>query len=301
MSQLATTQSSAIGRPGWTQSDVETLKRTVARGCTDAQFSLFCQVIGRTQLDPFTKQIYAIVRGGDMTIQTGIDGYRLQAQRTGQYAGQIGPQWCGKDGQWVDVWTDDTLPVAARVGVVRSNFADPVWGVALMREYGANGPKWKSMPVHMLAKCAEALALRKAFPAELSGIYTDDEMDQADGRGTLPDRPQRKTFREKVGGPKPVSNVAEVVEQAPPVPVADEPGPSGDEPQTVIVIPDIDWANFPVFTQACETRAQELGMSPSAFEALKAECLAKTGKESWMQVAPAARKRFYEVIGERCK
>ena len=157
------------------------IHETVAKGTTDAQFRLFLEVCRYHGLNPFARQIYAVVRSGQMTIQTSIDGYRLLAERSGKYAGQSGPQWCGDDGVWLDVWLKDTPPAAARIGVLRKDFSQPTWGVAKYKSYvQATSPLWSKMPDVMLAKCAESLALRKAFPAEMSGIYTKEEMDQAD-------------------------------------------------------------------------------------------------------------------------
>lgn len=165
----------------FTPNQLDLLKATIAKGTTDDQFRLFIEVAQRTGLNPFAKQIYAVVRQGQMTIQTGVDGYRLIAQRTGEYAGQRGPEWCGPDGVWHDVWLGEGAPSAARVGVLRRGFQEPVWGVALTKSYQqASSPLWKTMPEVMIAKCAEVLALRKAFPQELSGLYADEEMHQAD-------------------------------------------------------------------------------------------------------------------------
>lgn len=174
-----------------------------------AGFLHLCQ---RTQLDPFTKQIYLVGRYDSRkgrkvyNSQTSIDGYRIIAQRSAQYAGQTVTEWCGPDGVWVDVWLPEVPPSAARVGVYRKGFEAPVYAVAKWTSYvqtDKNGnPKnlWKSMPEHMLAKCAEALALRKAFPQDLSGLYTTEEMGQSDGVEILEDeapKPKRKTAQRK--------------------------------------------------------------------------------------------------------
>lgn len=179
----------------FTQDQLTLLKNTIAKGTTDDQFRLFTEVAQRTGLNPFAKQIYAVVRQGQMTVQTGVDGYRLIAQRTGQYAGQRGPEWCGPDGEWRDVWLEDTPPKAARVGVLRHGFLEPVWGVALTKSYQqSQSPLWKTMPEVMIAKCAEVLALRKAFPQELSGMYADVEMEQADSEPMrIVAQPKRKS------------------------------------------------------------------------------------------------------------
>lgn len=168
----------------FTAEDIKIIRSTIVPGLNDNQLKLFLSVVQRTQLDPFARQIYAFASGDRLNIQTSIDGFRLIAQRSGEYRGQTEPQWCGADGIWKNVWTEKEQPVAARVGVYREGFAQPVYAVANYSFYAQeskNGRKniWDKGGYFMLAKCAEALALRKAFPQELSGIYTDDEMHQA--------------------------------------------------------------------------------------------------------------------------
>lgn len=176
-----------INQAPFTDDELEIIRSTVASKTSPNQFKLFIQVCKYSGLNPFAKQIYAVVRGSDMTIQTGIDGYRILAERSGKYAGQIGPEWCGEDGEWKDVWLSDKPPVASRIGVLRRDFEKPIWGVARYKSYEQSAsPLWRKMPEVMLAKCAESLALRKAFPAEMSGIYTTEEMAQADGPEVSP-------------------------------------------------------------------------------------------------------------------
>jgi phage recombination protein Bet len=144
------------------------------------EYNLFLIQIERTRLDPFARQIYLILRGGKYMIQASIDGLRLIAERTGQYQGQVGPWWCGPDGEWKDVWLPKTPPSAAKVGVWRKDFKEPLFRVARWDSYAQlNSPTWKGMPDVMIAKCSESLALRSGFPQEMSGIYSEEEMDQA--------------------------------------------------------------------------------------------------------------------------
>lgn len=164
----------------WTDTQLSALKTLGLSNASKGDLSFFFHQAQRTGLDPFARQIYMIERGGRFGIQTSIDGFRIIAQRSGNYAGQDGPYWCGEDGQWVDVWLKPTPPLAAKVGVFHQDFQEPLYAVAKWESYAQSSPIWKKMPELMLAKCAESLALRKAFPNDLSGIYTDEEMSQTE-------------------------------------------------------------------------------------------------------------------------
>jgi len=198
--------------PDWTSAQVSLIQSQIAPGCSLEELQLFGQVCRRTGLDPFSRQIYAVSRGtGDrrkMTIQVSIDGFRLQAERSKHYGGSE-TFWCGDDGVWRDVWLSKESPAAAKTVVYKRGCEHPFSAVALWTEYkqevpewGANRQKtgrmvladmWRKMPATMLAKCSEALALRKAFPAELAGLYSSEEMMQADsteGQHPTPTVPQ---------------------------------------------------------------------------------------------------------------
>lgn len=152
----------------------------------------FLHLCAKTGLDPLARQIYCVGRLGrgevQWSIQTGIDGFRVIAERHGQYAGQGPAEWMTRDGVWTDVWVKEIHgdhPVAARATIYRHDFDHPLTAVAAWESYaqtkrdGGLTSMWEKMGSLMLAKCAEALALRKAFPHDLSGLYTADEMSQA--------------------------------------------------------------------------------------------------------------------------
>jgi phage recombination protein Bet len=176
----------------WTEERVDLLKRTICKGATNDELQLFLAICKRTQLDPFTKQIYAVKRWDSkekrevMQSQTSVDGLRLIAERTGKYDGQDGPYWCGSDGKWVDVWLSDQPPAAAKVTVFKTGSSRGFTGTVTWREFaqhtkdGKLTSMWAGKSSVMLAKCAESVALRKGFPNEMSGLYTKEEMPAAD-------------------------------------------------------------------------------------------------------------------------
>lgn len=171
----------------------------------DTDLLYFLYVAKRAGLDPLVKQIYAIYRWDyqtgkeKMSIQVGVDGMRVVAQRTGQYAGSNDP-----------VFQEDLatgLPKMATVtvkkninGVITDTVASARWSeYAQMDKNGLPLLKWKTMPYLMLGKCAESLALRKAFPNELSGLYTPEEMDRSNNvLADLPPVVKEVVGREKV-------------------------------------------------------------------------------------------------------
>jgi phage recombination protein Bet len=199
--QLATTNAQQLARiataTGYESSKVALIKDTIARGASDDELMLFLHLAQRSGLDPFSRQIYLIERQSNVNgqwittrqPQTGIDGLRLIADRTDRYAPGHEPSFTyDADGRletatsYVKKW-------------VRGEWHE-VAATAHYREYvqtkkdGNPTKMWTEKPHIMLAKCAEALALRRAFPAEMSGLYTSDEIPAGDTLTALPPAPR---------------------------------------------------------------------------------------------------------------
>lgn len=228
--------------PGFTSSQIELIRRTVAKDTNNAEFDLFITVARRTGLDPFRKQIAAVVFNKakadkrSMSIITQIDGLRAIAARSGRYRpdedepvyeidpdekGPLNPKGIVK--ATVTIWIADAM---------RQGGWKPVKGVARWEEFAPlkdeweddpqtgkgrrtgrqtldTGGNWGRMPFLMIAKCAEAQALRKAFPEDTSGLYEAAEMDRARMLDTLEElspsqiveQSQAESRQAQLGGP----------------------------------------------------------------------------------------------------
>jgi phage recombination protein Bet len=186
---------------GYNDNQLTIIKDQIAKGASDGELLYFLEVCRMTGLSPIQRQIYAVMRFQNekqpdgkwknvqrMTIQTGIDGYRTLAARTKDYAGSddaiFGPEEAGHPKTaTVTVWRFVRGQRCAFTATARwSEYVQEKDEYEDNQKTGRKVPAamWAKMPYLMLAKCAEALALRKAFPAELSGIYTTEEMMQAD-------------------------------------------------------------------------------------------------------------------------
>lgn len=285
-SQLVARASSDIT---WTDEQKALIKSTIAPGCSTDELRLFAYHCQRTGLDPFSRQIYAIKRGGRMTVQAGIDGLRAIAERTGQLDGSQ-KFWCGPDGDWREVWLLDKPPAAAKCIIYRKGCRHPFVGVALFRDYNGGQGLWGKMPSVMLGKVAEAQALRAGFPADLSGLYASEEMDQAEGPRHL----------EPVVLPTKVSVTAPVAPATPtPVPT---PAPEPAAPASAVgapVAPAVSTPEpVPVAVAAAVVSPQPEPASPAAIsagvsasdklEALVRQRLTATGRRALLKA--------YEVV-----
>lgn len=196
--------------------NLDLIRRTVAADTNDAEFDLFIHAARHVNLDPLRRQIYAFVFSKNdakkrrMTIITGIDGFRTIAARTGNYA---------PDDEEPTYEVDPALkgplnPAGLIKATVRVRmFAHGSWhkvtASAYWEEYAplkdewrenpetGRGEKtgkqtldtsgnWGKMPRLMLAKVAEALALRKAWPDDFSNVYAQEEIDRAAAVDMLP-------------------------------------------------------------------------------------------------------------------
>ena len=157
-----------------TEQEITLIKNTACKGGTDEQLAHLIYMAKSTSLDPLKGQIRSIPRGAQRSVQIGIDGFRLIAERTGRYAP-------GKEATYE---YDEDGALTRATAYIKKMTADGTWheitGSVSWVEYGAvyskQSPIWKEKPEIMLSKCAEMRALRRAFPDQLSGMYGDDEM-----------------------------------------------------------------------------------------------------------------------------
>jgi phage recombination protein Bet len=187
-----------------------------------AVFLMECQERG---LNPWNREAYLMFYAGKYIRHIGIDGFRKRGESTGQYRGRLGPFWCDTDGKWLEFWPHrDRPPVAAKVGLIRSTFDEPVWAVAMYDEYVATKPVWRDgrktgeveitaqwkpavqggKPSVMLAKVAEAQAWRVTFPERFGGFYAPEEFDKdrAEQQSANPAAEKRKAaFAAAQAGP----------------------------------------------------------------------------------------------------
>lgn len=264
-------------RPSWTREEVELIKQTVAKDATDGELKLFLHTAQKSGLDPFSRQIFFVkrkVKSGygykDVaSIQTGIDGYRAIAERTGELAGIDDPVY----------EEEKDKPKKATVTVYRmvdkgAGMKEKVGFTASARwsEYApasdSSWSMWTKMPFLMLGKCAEALALRKAFPHDLSGIYTAEEMAQADRTNPVP----------SVGGNLSPRNNERVIQME---------EPESQDTQPTDNIKDVDYSEPPFPDRKKEvaspnkakifTLLKELGVDTSTKESCEKAVLELTG------------------------
>jgi phage recombination protein Bet len=264
--EIVAAPSSGIA-PEW-ERKIDLIKRTVAKGATDDELQLFFHQAKKTGLDPLARQIYCVKRGSGMAIQTGIDGFRLIADRTGKYAGNDDYEFAeGKE-----------FPIAAkaRIWKIVDGERYPFEATARWSQYypgDSLGFMWKKMPHVMLGKCAEALALRKAFPAELSGVYTAEEMSQAGpeiGEHEPPPPPARKTHSKPPAPEAVMCNQCRQVNRHAP----DCPSLKPDAPK--VEVPPSPQANrLEVMVSAVEKRATKTG---NVFYAVSA---VDKGRKTW--------------------
>lgn len=177
----------------WGAERLQVLKEQIAPGASDAELDLFATVAKRTGLDPFARQIWSIQRRQQVegqwvtrqVIQIGVHGLRLIASRTREFQGELGPEWCGPDERWTSLWLSAEHPSAARVGVRRKGFPEPIWSVAVwdraVQTDRTGNPMalWKTRGPEQLALAAERDALRRAFPietADIEAVFDDQEV-----------------------------------------------------------------------------------------------------------------------------
>lgn len=188
---------------------VEMIRSQIAKGAPDDIFVAFLDIAKRRNLDPLAKQISLIKFGGQFTITTTIDGYRAIAEQTGQYVGSDAP---------VFTYAGATTPAGKKapdtatvtVHKLINGHAYPFSATVYFEEYSTGMNNWSTMPRTMLAKVAESHALRKAFPAVMSGMYEESEMDQAiEGTARVVESPSRP-----VSQPNPLQRLLDVAKGA---------------------------------------------------------------------------------------
>ena len=170
----------------WSNEQVDTIRRTVARDANDTELKMFLHLSETYGLDPFAKEIWCIKMGGRPTIMTSRDGYLKIANRNPHFKGMRADvvyegdsfQKVGDEVKHVYGIQNRGKPVGAYCFVYRDDRNYPIYVYAPFRDYYKSGGTWNTYPHAMILKVAEAQALKRAF--SISGLVTQEELDNGD-------------------------------------------------------------------------------------------------------------------------
>lgn len=166
-----------------TEEDLATLKNHVCADLDEQEFKLFLYVCRARGLNPLLRQIYAVKYPGwgnnppKVSHITSIEGFLLIAERTGEYEGHELEMLYDKKGNAIARCT--VFRRGRRPTMVECDYWE--FCQTTRDKKGGDVPvkMWRKMPKWMLGKVALARALDRAFPEELGGLYTSDEMPPA--------------------------------------------------------------------------------------------------------------------------
>ena len=175
------------------------LNKIIPQGCPKSQVEFFALVCEKKKLDPFLRQIHLVERKSkdnfgkwvaSYTIQAGIDGMRVIAQRNCKIISYK---------RWTEKREDDLYGICEIATEDRGTYKDelPYQEYVQTKADGKPNHFWVKFPQTMMKKCAEESVLRMMAPEDLSGVYGDDEMMQADGEnGKTKELPTAKEVKE---------------------------------------------------------------------------------------------------------
>lgn len=165
----------------FTKEQLDLIKNTIAKGASNDELKLFLYRAKEMGLDPLrTGQIYFVKYGSSPgTIIVGLEGFRARAAATAKHVGT-------KRGLIFENEEKKDKIVGAWCEIYRSDWTHPAREEVMLSEYNTGKAMWAKMPATMIKKVAEVAALRIAFPDQLSGLYSQEEMDQASNRQIAP-------------------------------------------------------------------------------------------------------------------
>ena len=229
------------GQPTWDKTQLAALAQIGLEDAGEGDRAVFLHVCQRTGLDPFARQIYMIGRNEKVpgtqnqwrkkwTIQTGIDGFRVNRSRAERNAGVRGilgrAIFYDHEGSEHKVWVQQRPPAACEITYTVKDIAGnetPYTSVLRFAEYvqvrdGNPIAQWKDKPAHMLEKCTEADVYRKAFPQDFSGIYLDDTMPPQEDAPPAPPRGRVTAGEIVASGPAETASDVGAKEEGPAAP-----------------------------------------------------------------------------------
>ena len=147
---------------------INLIKATVARGCTQTEFELLMYLSAQYGLDPIRRQIWAVKYGNSpASIFTGRDGFLEIAHRSGQF-----------DGMESGI-REESDNLIGWCRVYRKDMSHAFYVEVYEKEYTTGKNLWQTKPRIMIQKVAESSCLRRAF--SVSGLYCPEEMPEQGG------------------------------------------------------------------------------------------------------------------------